>query len=160
MKDVKSFKRLRVYTQFDFASSLDYCFLPNSTKFCQTEEEIQKVETLKDYKHHQDYVAEYHIQLPAFDADGEEFEGLGVLKEKFISPGSSFLFHQISRTLRLPKGNYHWNDDRCEFTDTLIGFKRMPISNVAFEQFPPDFDHVGLEVRPTTASKFSSAELN
>jgi len=72
------------------------------------------VQTLKEYKHHQDYVAEYDIELPSFDADGEEFEGLGVLKEKLKGRGSSFHWNHVARILRLPKGDCHWNDDRCD----------------------------------------------
>jgi len=149
MKNVKSFKHLEVKTQFDFQSSLDYCFLANSAKVKQTEEEIGKIQIMKEYPHHLDYVTEYHVEIPSFDADGAEFEGLGAMKKKFRTIGGNgpnFIWHHIPRMLRLPKGQYHWNDNRCEFTDTLIGYKKIPISNEAWNLVPWGFRHWYFEV--------------
>jgi len=156
-----SFKRLEVRTQFDFASSLDYCFFPDSTNISQTDAEIQKMQILNEYKYHQDYVTEYHVERPSFDADGEEFQGLGALKEKFKGRGRYLFWKHVPRTLRLPKGNYHWNDDRCEFTDTLIGYRTFAISDIVLEHLPSEFAHNGLEVRPRPiTSTFSSTRLH
>lgn len=114
MQHVESFKHFELQVQFDFASSLDSCFLNDPTS-----KEDENLKVLKAYPEWREYAKINRIEVPEFmDDDLVIIED----KNKFaICNGFNITF--VPRTLRLPKGKFNWNDDQCEFTDTLIGFK-------------------------------------
>lgn len=128
MEDVESFKNLVLKVQFDFESSIDSCFFEDPCSEPHSQTEAQKFRALKEYTHWKDYAAVNRIEVPDFQEDEDvlvvedktKFAGLHVLQKK-LRNGLSISF--LPRTLRLPKGDLHWNDDKCEFSDTIIGYR-------------------------------------
>lgn len=122
-------------TKFDFASSLDSCFLDKIAQPSSREKEQIKV--LKAYvPHWKEYVLENEIELPPLEEEKEEedkFCGLLVLLPKLQTLG----IQHIPRTLRLPMGHRHWIDHPDpEYSDTLIGFQKYPFPKALEEKCP------------------------
>lgn len=152
MQDVESFKHLELQVQFDFESSIDSCFLSDPCSEPLTQMEADKLKVLKAYPQWREYSKINRIEVPELDEDvfiledKSKFAGLHVLQKK-LRNGFNLKF--VPRTLRLPKGQFNWNDDECEFTDTIIGFqdKEYIFTKKAWDKAPYGIKLFGFNVR-------------
>jgi len=157
-------KELDLKVQFDFASSLDWAFIekPSTSGPARSAMEFAKIQQLKSYEQWKEYAKVYHIDIPSVEElahleNEEEFRGMGSLCQQ-LRDTLSLRIHHIPRTLRLPKGSRNWNDDGCEFSNVLIGFKSMeyPFSEEAWDLAPTNTTIKHFKVRIPTLSSPSS----
>ena len=128
---------MEVAVQFDFPSLLNASFLEKPSSISPSTEEQNNISVLKSYKFWEEYVKFHNIVVPIYQEeaaeileDKQKYAGLCALKDKFQNE-CSFCIRHLPRTLRLPCGELHWDDDNCKYTDTLIGFRKYPYSKEA-----------------------------
>jgi hypothetical protein len=138
MKKLESFKELDIKIRYDFSSLLNSMFLTKMPPLGN--EELENIRILKNYSYSEQYVIENNIELPIIKEDDDiemvedisKFVGL----EELVKQLSYFELIYIPRILRLPSGSHHWNEDECEFSQTLIGFKEYPMSQDVYDKLP------------------------
>jgi len=121
-------QKLRLKTNFCFSWTLEEIFIGKVNSGARSLAEIRKLEKLKMYKYCNEYVAFHNIDFPPEDEDTDQNSHSDIIE--FLNRKLKFVeVEHIGRILRVPLGEHHFQDSRCEYHPERIGFlKKYPLS--------------------------------
>ncbi|CAL8100768.1 unnamed protein product [Orchesella dallaii] len=114
-------------TQFDFESTMESCLLPRLSDVLQKSQATETlVRTLKEYKHFDEYVKYYNIELPVEEEDLMEGHSAGI---RALCNLKILHLEHIPRRLLIPipDDERKWYDHNCKFMSTTFGYERYPL---------------------------------
>lgn len=133
-------EELYLKTQFDFESTMESCLLPNMSDVLRKSKSTETIlQTLKEYKHFDEYIRYHNVELPVEAEDLMEGQSAGIRALKSLKV---LHLEHIPRILLIPvpDDERKWYDHHCKFMNTTFGYERYPLN------FPCHREILGLDL--------------